>query len=540
MSTPVPDFWNFKTQPQEYEEPYYSTIKNWMDSIEKGIKNNFGTNRGLMPSGADLNTYIGVGYGGAYVAESTVVPTLVNAPPFDPAYSSSTSIENRSVFLVFNGGETSGTTQLFFAPGQTWYRTAPYRTYSSWVNLSTPNIAFSKDISGTNTASVLKLNELPPGNYYTDYLRALTENNTPVYKGIRLFGTITIHKVSGSRWFMIFQSMYGVVNNKDQPYTVWIKGMDQDPNENKGKWRDNWVLLYASDATPPPVNNLKVGPSNRLRATGVAVKMGNPLTVKFNKNMNTLRTPASTTKILCARTLYNILVDENNARTAPLPVNTLLDQEFTVLPTDPKSQSNWSGNDIPLAAGDVLTYREAITLFAVPSHNQCCEIVARAAGEKLPWAGTPREKFIARMNKICTDLSFASGTFFDNPSGASENCKITPSNLADLAYNTFTSYPEIRTEFAKTECAVAVRGTNPRTLNATMSIRDYGMENFPDWQAGKAGTWGEASFVMMWRDESTGGLGVTAVMGTTPTYRFQDLRMATNLVKDRENRIWLV
>lgn len=540
MSTPVPDFWNFKTQPQEYEEPYYSTIKNWMDSIEKGIKNNFGTNRGLMPSGADLNTYIGVGYGGAYVAEATVVPTLVNAPPFDPAYSSSTSIENRSVFLVFNGGETSGTTQLFFAPGQTWYRTAPYRTYSSWVNLSTPNIAFSKDISGTNTASVLKLNELPPGNYYTDYLRALTENNTPVYKGIRLFGTITIHKVSGSRWFMIFQSMYGVVNNKDQPYTVWIKGMDQDPNENKGKWRDNWVLLYASDATPPPVNNLKVGPSNILRATGAVVKMGHSLTVKLNKNMNELRTPASTTKILCSRTLYDILVDENNARTTPLPVNTLLDQEFTVLPTDPKSQPTWSGNDIPLAAGDILTYREAITLFAVPSHNQCCEIVARAAGEKISGAGTPREKFLARMNQICTDLNFAAGTLFDNPSGASSNCKITPSNLADLAYNTFRFYPEIVTEFAKTECAVAVRGTKPRTLKATTTIRDYGMENFPDWVAGKAGTWGEAAFVMMWRNESNGFLGVTAVMGTTPTYRFQDLRTATNLVKDNENKAWLV
>ena len=540
MSTPVPDFWNIKPQPQEYEEPYYSTIKNWMDSIEKGIKNNFGTNRGLMPSGADLNTYIGVGYGGAYVAESTVVPTLVNAPPFDPAYSSSTSIENRSVFLVFNGGETSGTTQLFFAPGQTWYRTAPYRTYSSWVNLSTPNIAFSKDISGTNTASVLKLNELPPGNYYTDYLRALTENNTPVYKGIRLFGTITIHKVSGSRWFMIFQSMYGVVNNKDQPYTVWIKGMDQDPNENKGKWRDNWVLLYASDATPPPVNNLKVGPSNILRATGAVVKMGHSLTVKLNKNMNELRTPASTTKILCSRTLYDILVDENNARTTPLPVNTLLDQEFTVLPTDPKSQPTWSGDDIPLAAGDILTYREAITLFAVPSHNQCCEIVARAAGEKISGAGTPREKFLARMNQICTDLNFAAGTLFDNPSGASSNCKITPSNLADLAYNTFRFYPEIVTEFAKTECAVAVRGTNPRTLKATMTIRDYGMENFPDWVAGKAGTWGEAAFVMMWRNESNGFLGVTAVMGTTPTYRFQDLRTATNLVKDNENKAWLV
>lgn len=540
MSTPVPDFWNIKPQPQEYEEPYYSTIKNWMDSVETGIKNNFGTNRGLMPSGADLNTYIGAGYGGAYVAESTVVPTLVNAPPFDPAYSSSTSIENRSVFLVFNGGETSGTTQLFFAPGQTWYRTAPYRTYSSWVNLSTPNIPFSKDISGTNTSSVLKLNELPPGNYYTDYLRALTENNTPVYKGIRLFGTITIHKVSGSRWFMIFQSMYGVVNNKDQPYTVWIKGMDQDPNENKGKWRDNWVLLYASDATPPPVNNLKVGPSNILRATGAVVKMGHSLTVKLNKNMNELRTPASTTKILCSRTLYDILVDENNARTTPLPVNTLLDQEFTVLPTDPKSQPTWSGNDIPLAAGDILTYREAITLFAVPSHNQCCEIVARAAGEKISGAGTPREKFLARMNQICTGLNFAAGTFFDNPSGASSNCKITPSNLADLAYNTFRFYPEIVTEFAKTECAVAVRGTNPRTLNATTTIRDYGMENFPDWVAGKAGTWGEAAFVMMWRNESNGFLGVTAVMGTTPTYRFQDLRTATNLVKDNENKAWLV
>ena len=540
MSTPVPDFWNFKTQPQEYEEPYYSTIKNWMDSVETGIKNNFGTNRGLMPSGADLNTYIGVGYGGAYVADATVVPTLVNAPPFNPAYSSSTSIENRSVFLVFNGGETGGTTQLFFAPGQTWYRTAPYRTYGAWVNLSAPEIAFSKDISGTNAASVLKLNELPPGNYYTDYARALIENNTPVYKGIRLFGTITIHKVSGSRWFMIFQSMYGVVNNKDQPYTVWIKGMDQDPNENKGKWRDNWVLLYASDATPPPVNNLKVGPSNILRATGAVVKMGHSLTVKLNKNMNELRTPASTTKILCSRTLYDILVDENNARTTPLPVNTLLDQEFTVLPTDPKSQPTWSGNDIPLAAGDILTYREAITLFAVPSHNQCCEIVARAAGEKISGAGTPREKFLARMNQICTDLNFAAGTLFDNPSGASSNCKITPSNLADLAYNTFRFYPEIVTEFAKTECAVAVRGTNPRTLNATMTIRDYGMENFPDWVAGKAGTWGEAAFVMMWRNESNGFLGVTAVMGTTPTYRFQDLRTATNLVKDNENKAWLV
>ena len=540
MSTPVPDFWNFKNQPQEYEEPYYSTIKNWMDSIETGIKNNFGTNRGLMPSGADLNTYIGVGYGGAYVAEATVVPTLVNAPPFDPAYSSSTSIENRSVFLVFNGGETSGTTQLFFAPGQTWYRTAPYRTYGAWVNLSTPEIAFSKDISGTDVASVLKLNELPPGNYYTDWARALTENNTPVYKGTRLFGTITIHKVSGSRRFMIFQSMYGVVNNKDQPYTVWIKGMDQDPNENKGKWRDNWVLLYASDATPPPVNNLKVGPSNILRATGVVVKMGHALTVKFNKNMNELRTPASTTKILCSRTLYDILVDENNARNTPLPVGTLLDQEFTVLSTDPKSQTNWSGNDIPLAAGDVLTYREAITLFAVPSHNQCCEIVARAAGEKIAGEGTPRAKFLARMNQICTDLNFAAGTLFDNPSGASSNCKITPSDLADLAYNTFRFYPEIRAEFAKTECAVAVRGTNPRTLNATMAIRDYGMENFPDWRAGKSGTWGEAAFVMMWINESNGFLGVTAVMGTTPTYRFQDLRTATNLVKDNENKAWLV
>ena len=542
MSTPVPDFWNIKTQPQEYEEPYYSTIKNWMDSVETGIKNNFGTNRGLMPSDADLNTYIGVGYGGAYVASATVVPTLVNAPPFNPAYSSSTSFENRSVFLVFNGGETGGTTQLFFAPGQTWYRTAPYRTYGAWVNLSAPEIPFSKDISGTNAASVLKLNELPPGNYYTDYLRALTENNTPVYKGIRLFGTITIHKVSGTRRFMIFQSMYGVVNNKDQPYTVWIKGMDQDPNENKGKWRDNWDLLYASDVkpTPPPVNNLKVGPSSILRATGVAVKMGNSLTVKFNKNMNELRTPASTTKILCSRTLYDILVNENNARTTPLPVEILLDQEFTVLPTDPKSQSNWSGNDIPLAAGDVLTYREAITLFAVPSHNQCCEIVARAAGEKISGSGTPREKFLARMNQICTDLNFAAGTLFDNPSGASNNCKITPSNLADLAYNTFRFYPEIRAEFAKTECAVAVRGTNPRTLNATMSIRDYGMENFPDWVAGKAGTWGEAAFVMMWRNESNGFLGVTAVMGTTPTYRFQDLRTATNLVKDNENKAWLV
>ena len=542
MSTPVPDFWNIKTQPQEYEEPYYSTIKNWMDSVETGIKNNFGTNRGLMPSGADLNTYIGVGYGGAYVASATVVPTLVNAPPFNPAYSSSTSFENRSVFLVFNGGETGGTTQLFFAPGQTWYRTAPYRTYGAWVNLSAPEIAFSKDISGTNAASVLKLNELPPGNYYTDYARALIENNTPVYKGTRLFGTITIHKVSGTRRFMIFQSMYGVVNNKDQPYTVWIKGMDQDPNENKGKWRDNWVLLYASDVTPepPPVNNLKVGPSNILRATGAVVKMGHSLTVKLNKNMNELRTPASTTKILCSRTLYDILVDENNARTTPLPVNTLLDQEFTVLPTDPKSQPTWSGNDIPLAAGDVLTYREAITLFAVPSHNQCCEIVARAAGEKISGAGTPREKFLARMNQICTDLNFAAGTLFDNPSGASSNCKITPSNLADLAYNTFRFYPEIVTEFAKTECAVAVRGTNPRTLNATMTIRDYGMENFPDWVAGKAGTWGEAAFVMMWRNESNGFLGVTAVMGTTATYRFQDLRTATNLVKDNENKAWLV
>ena len=542
MSTQIPDFWNIKPQPLDYEEPYYNTIKAWMDSIEKGIKNSFGTNRGLLPSGVDLNTYIGVGYGGTYVAAANVVPTLVNAPPFNPPYSPSNTVENRSVILVFNGGETGGTTQLFFAPGQTWYRTAPYRTYGAWKNLTAPEISYSKDISGTNNETVLKLEDLPPGQYYADYLRGLTNNNTPIYKGTRLFGTITIHKTSGTRWFMTFQSMYGVVNNQDQPYTFWIRGMDQDPEQNRGKWRNEWVLVYASDATPetPPVNNLKVGPSNLLRATGVAVKMGNPLTVKLNKNMNALKTPASTTKILCARTLYNILVYENNARTTPLPVETLLDQEFTVLSTDPKSQPNWSGNDIPLAEGDVLTYREAITLFAVPSHNQCCEIVARAAGEKISGAETPREKFIARMNQLCTYLNFAAGTLFDNPSGASENCKITPSNLADLAYNTFTSYPEIRTEFAKTECAVAVRGTNPRTLNATMSIRDYGMENFPDWQAGKAGTWGDASFVMMWRDESTGGLGVTAVMGTTPTYRFQDLRMATNLVKDNANKIWLV
>ena len=87
---------------------------------------------------------------------------------------------------------------------------------------------------------------------------------------------------------------------------------------------------------------------------------------------------------------------------------------------------------------------------------------------------------------------------------------------------------------------MSVRGGNARTLKATMSIRDYGMENFPDWQAGKAGTWGEAAFVMMWRNEANGNLGVTAVMGTTSAYRFQDLRTVTNIVKDNENRQWLV
>lgn len=542
MSTPIPDFWNIKPQPLDYEEPYYNTIKAWMDSIEKGIKNSFGTNRGLLLSGVDLNTYIGVGYGGSYVAAANVVPTLVHAPPFDPPYSPSNTVENRSVILVFNGGETGGTTQLFFAPGQTWYRTAPYRTYGAWKNLTAPEISYSKDISGTNAETVLKLEDLPPGQYYANYLRGLTNNNTPIYKGTRLFGTITIHKTSGTRWFMTFQSMYGVVNNEDQPYTFWIRGMDQDPEQNRGKWRNEWVLVYASDANPDeaPVNNLKVGPSNLIRATGAVVKMGSTLATKFNKNKDELRVPASTTKILCARTVYDILVEENNSRTTPLPMGQLLDQEFTVLSTDPNSQPNWSGNDIPLGTGDILTYREAITLFAVPSHNQCCEIVARAAGEKISGSDSPRQKFLTRMNQICSDLNFAPGTIFDNPSGASSNCKITPNDLAVLYYRTFTSYPEIRTEFAKTECEVSVRGGDARTLKATMTIREYGMENFPDWQAGKAGTWGEAAFVMMWRNEANGQLGVTAVMGTTSEYRFQDLRTVTNIVKDNENRQWLV
>lgn len=268
-----------------------------------------------------------------------------------------------------------------------------------------------------------------------------------------------------------------------------------------------------------------VGPSATLRAAGAVVKFGSSAataTTILAKDATTPRMPASTTKVLAALTVHRAIGEAH------------LDDDVTVLPTDPPSQPGWSGNEIPLQEGDILSYRELLLLAAVPSHNQGVEILARAVGEQLPGEGTPREKFLAKMNEHCTTAGFV-GASFDNPAGASSNCLISPNDLASLTLTTF-GIASIRAIFANTTCDVQVRGPNARVLSSAKSILEFGMDNFPDHQASKAGSWGgEATFTLLFRTEHNAGLGVAVIMGSTTARRYYDLRTIVNAAKDKYN-----
>lgn len=274
----------------------------------------------------------------------------------------------------------------------------------------------------------------------------------------------------------------------------------------------------------------EVGPSSTIRAASAVVKFGSSAataTTILAKDATTPRLPASTTKVLMALTVHRHI---GEAR---------LDEDVTVLPSDPPSQPGWSGHDIPLQAGDILSFRELLILAAVPSHNQACEVLARAVGAELPGSGTPREKFLAKMNEHCVAAGLTTATF-DNPSGASSNCRISADDLASLTLITF-GIASIRAVFANTTCAVEVRGPNARTLYAAKSIVTFGMGNFPDHLASKAGTWsGEATFTLLFRTEHNAGLGVAVIMGSNNARRYYDLRTVVDAAKSKYNTQFLI
>lgn len=273
-----------------------------------------------------------------------------------------------------------------------------------------------------------------------------------------------------------------------------------------------------------------VGPKATLRAASAVVKFGSSAataTTILAKDATTPRVPASTTKVAMALTVHRHI---GEAR---------LDEDVTVLPSDPPSQPGWSGHDIPLQAGDVLSFRELLILAAVPSHNQACEVLARAVGTEMPGAGTAREKFLAKMNEHCATAGLTTATF-DNPSGASSNCRISAEDLASLTLITF-GIASIRAIFANLTCAVPVRGPNPRTLSSAKSIVEFGMKNFPDHLSSKAGTWqGEATFTLLFRTEHNAGLGVAVIMGSNDTRRYYDLRTVVDLAKNKHNTQFVV
>lgn len=506
-------FDNFAARPAQGKLTWYQDREAYDTSVENEVKRRFANSRGSLPEGSNLNDFYTATYGGAWLITSTIWPTLTNAPTLE------TTTTEPLILMVFQGGSPAGTIQILSHRYETWIRTRPNITWREWRKILT--LDDLAKVKPKNVTAAMKIEDLEPGDYYFDFLSAVTANNLPGNK----FGTLSIEKITGSFKRMIFMTGLGKANavgSAVQEFEVWVRGMDRDSN-GVGVWKSGWEKVFPS--APAPEVKVPLPITDMLTAQRAVVMMS-PTEMVYNKGGDVADRPASMTKLLMAYTAYSVLGSAG------------MSEDVTVLDTDPSSQPNWSGNAIPLLPGDVLSFKELFYLAAVPSHNQACEIIARAVGDRMEGSGTSREKFLAQMNAFCTQFGYTGANFVD-PHGLSSSNKIRPRDMADVMFKDL-EIPAIKDAFAQTKIKVTVRGAQPRTLEATNGMYDYGLESFPDRVASKAGSltgWYNLAIAF-----STSGAqpGVAVLMGSTSAGRYPDTRALINLAKDRYNRQYLL
>lgn len=132
----------------------------------------------------------------------------------------------------------------------------------------------------------------------------------------------------------------------------------------------------------------------------------------YGKNVHKQLPMASTTKIMTALTAFSI-------------PGTSLSETYTIVKGDLVGEAS-----IPLSEGEVISFRDLLWGTLMNSGNDGATAIARYAGSKLPGAGDPVAKFVARMNSYATQLGLQN-SHYANPHGLDQDGHY--SSVFDLA-----------------------------------------------------------------------------------------------------------
>ena len=227
--------------------------------------------------------------------------------------------------------------------------------------------------------------------------------------------------------------------------------------------------------------------------------------VRYARSPDLLYTPASVMKTLTLYTARQTITDA------------MLEDEVTV-----DSSDLLGGSTAHLQADDVLTWNDLFHGMMMPSGNDAAHCVARVAGDMLPGSGDPYERFLARMNAVCTEFGWV-GANVASSSGLDTESRLSARQVCEL----LLALDDYSVAVAGTQrWAGAITGPNARTQVWKHTVKPDGEVPLPEMVAAKGGTLFEpptANLALLW-DDSLGNRHALATLHSTQAARYSDVR----------------
>jgi D-alanyl-D-alanine carboxypeptidase len=251
--------------------------------------------------------------------------------------------------------------------------------------------------------------------------------------------------------------------------------------------------------------------------------------MSFSKNPDTLRVPASITKVMTALLARDWVNDVD------------LDDAVTVTADDNPFGPGAGG----VALGDIVTYRDLFYLMLMTSRDDATHCLARNVGGLIvadnPGGGSsdPYTRFIEQMNVKASVLGLTGAVYYD-AGGASASNQMSPNQIEYLTF-LLSEDDFLRTAAGTFSRPVTTLNTTPRTFDCVNIFDPTGLTQpdprvvtgyaFPEHILSKYGITNEAGYclTLVWAMPVTGEQKVTVVMGCVDdTALKRDLRTLIN------------
>ena len=179
-----------------------------------------------------------------------------------------------------------------------------------------------------------------------------------------------------------------------------------------------------------------------------------------------------------------------------------------------------------LHPGDVISYRDLIYAAMLPSDNTSPAVLGRTVGEKIRASegttGTGLSRFREEMNLEAERLGYEGASF----AGTVGDGIMSPRQIVDLFERIMADTQLLPTVTAHTHDITIVGGPDPRTFTVTHTILSSSNPPFPNFVAGKTGTYGGRGHIVAVWLHVDGSWHITVILNTDSSVsdqRYQEL-----------------